>query len=112
LTHFPRGRYDPSAGVDRPEGSRAISTRAHPPQAGHDFDRLDRAVQQLAARFRAVVAENARLAREVAERERRMAELESKLREGNQLRRDVAKRIDDLIGQIDHLEVQLGQRGD
>lgn len=41
-----------------------------------------------------------------------MAELESKVREGNQLRRDVAKRIDDLIGQIDHLEVQLGTRSE
>jgi len=41
----------------------------------------------------------------------RIQALEGDLRHANQRRQDVAKRIDELIGQIDHLEGQLGNEG-
>jgi uncharacterized protein (DUF1501 family) len=34
------------------------------------------------------------------------------VRHANQRRQDIAKRIDELIAQIDHLEAQLGNEGD
>jgi hypothetical protein len=37
--------------------------------------------------------------------------LEGDLREAHQRRKDIAKRIDELIGQIDHLDAQLGSEG-
>jgi len=69
-------------------------------------------VRGLADRCRKLRDENARLAREVGERDQRVSELEAQLRHANQLRRDVAKRIDDLIGQIDHLETQFTARAE
>jgi len=69
-------------------------------------------VEALADRCRRLREENARLERAAAEREQRVAGLETQLREANQLRRDVAKRLDDLIGQIDHLEVQFTARSE
>jgi septal ring factor EnvC (AmiA/AmiB activator) len=72
-----------------------------------DIERLERAVQALAERHAAVRDENSKLARDVAERDQRIAELEGELRRHNQTRRDVARRIDDLVGQIDDLEGRL-----
>ena len=72
-----------------------------------DIERLERAVQALAERHAAVRDENIKLARDVAERDQRIAELEGELRRHNQTRRDVARRIDDLVGQIDELEGRL-----
>jgi chromosome segregation ATPase len=73
----------------------------------YDFDRLERAVE-------ALVEENARLRRE-RESHRgeldgmldRVRVLEGQLREANQRRQDVAKRIDELIAQMDSLDAQL-----
>ena len=39
---------------------------------------------------------------------RRIRGLEEQLLEANQKRQDVAKRIDELISQLDHLDAQLG----
>ena len=72
-----------------------------------DIERLERAVQALAERHAAVRDENTKLARDVAERDQRIAELEGELRRHNQTHRDVARRIDDLVGQIDELEGRL-----
>ena len=41
------------------------------------------------------------------ERDARVRSLEEQLRSANQLRQDVAKRIDELIGQIDQLDAEL-----
>lgn len=54
--------------------------------------------------------ENTRLAETLAARDRHVEELESRLREGNQLQRDVGKRIDDLLGQIDQIELHFAER--
>jgi hypothetical protein len=74
------------------------------------IDRLERAVQALAERYAGVRDENAKLARDVAERDRRIAELESEARRQNQRRRDVALRIDELVAQIEQLEGRLVAR--
>jgi chromosome segregation ATPase len=73
----------------------------------YDLDRLERAIAGL-------VEDNARL-REAAsemrhaldERTARIVRLEGELRESNQRRQDVAKRIDELISQMDALDAQL-----
>jgi len=95
-----------------PVGRSEIPKQPQGPDESYDFDRLERAVHALADRCRKLRDENARLAREVADREQRVGDLESQLRQANQLRRDVTKRIDDLIGQIDHLEHQFTARAE
>lgn len=42
------------------------------------------------------------------EKNGRIRSLEEQLLEANQKRQDVAKRIDELISQLDHLDTQLG----
>lgn len=76
-----------------------------------EFDRLERAVVELMDRFESVRRENTRLAEALASRDRRVEELESRCRESNQRQRDVAKRIDDLLGQIDQIELHFAERG-
>jgi septal ring factor EnvC (AmiA/AmiB activator) len=53
--------------------------------------------------------ENAALRRKLEEQGRRLRVLEGQLLDANQRRQDVAKRIDELISQIDHLEGQLAR---
>lgn len=77
-----------------------------------DFERLEKAVLELASRYGAARRENARLVAALGASERRVAQLEDELREANQLRSDVAKRIDDLVGQIDQIEGRFAARGD
>ena len=55
--------------------------------------------------------ENKVLREQLASRLQRIQSLEGDLRHANQRKQDVAKRIDELIGQIDHLEMQLGSEG-
>jgi septal ring factor EnvC (AmiA/AmiB activator) len=69
-------------------------------------------VHSLADRFAALRDQNAKLARDVAERDERIAELESEVRRQGQTRREVARRIDDLVGQIDQLEGRLAGQAD
>ncbi|MGH0032511.1 MAG: hypothetical protein ACQGVC_22185 [Myxococcota bacterium] len=73
----------------------------------YDLDRLERAIG-------ALVEENARLREEAAslqhaldEKSGRVIALEGQLLEANQRRQDVAKRIDELIAQMDALDAQL-----
>lgn len=56
--------------------------------------------------------ENRQLREQLASRVQRIQTLESELRHANQRRQDIAKRVDELIAQIDQLDVQLGQAED
>lgn len=69
-------------------------------------------MQALAERHAALRDQNTKLAGDVAERDRRIAELEGELRRQHQTRRDVARRIEDLVGQIDELEGRLVARAE
>jgi septal ring factor EnvC (AmiA/AmiB activator) len=73
----------------------------------YDFERLERAVAALAALCRRQRQENAGLRRELEQRGQRIRALDGKLLEANQKRQDVAKRIDELIAQIDQLDASL-----
>jgi septal ring factor EnvC (AmiA/AmiB activator) len=75
----------------------------------YDFDRLERAVSDLAEAHRRQRDENAVLRRKLEEQARRLRALEGQLLDANQRRQDVAKRIDELISQLDHLEGQLAR---
>jgi septal ring factor EnvC (AmiA/AmiB activator) len=75
-----------------------------------EIDRLERAVLALAERFIGLRDENAKLARDVAERDQLIAQLEAEARHQNQRRRDVAQRIDELVAQIEQVEGRLVAR--
>ena len=72
-----------------------------------DLARLERAIATLSDAHRRVRDENAALRRKIEERSRRVRALEERLIEANQQRQDVAKRVDELIAQLDHLDAQL-----
>jgi chromosome segregation ATPase len=76
-----------------------------------EWERLERAVLELAARYAALRDEQTRLADALGASERRVAELEAELRQANQVRTDVAKRVDDLVGQLDQIETRFAARG-
>ncbi len=59
------------------------------------------------ASHRRLQQENAGLRADVDQSNRRIRGLDEKLLQANQRRQDVAKRIDELIAQIDHLGAQL-----
>lgn len=73
---------------------------------GIDLDRLESAVRDLTERFVAQRDEAAKLRGEIAMRDRRVEELEAEMRRLQQARREVARRIDDLIEQIGKLEAR------
>jgi predicted RNase H-like nuclease (RuvC/YqgF family) len=98
LTPFPARRYD------RCDGGPPIPERER-----YDFERLERAVEALAKAHRRLRDENSTLRRKVEEKGRRIRALEGRLLEANQRRQDVAKRIDELIAQVNHLDAQLAQ---
>jgi chromosome segregation ATPase len=75
----------------------------------YDFGRLERAVEALAEAYRRLRGENAGLRRKVEEKARRIRGLEERILEANQKRQDVAKRIDELVAQLDHLDAQLAR---
>jgi len=77
-----------------------------------DFDRLEAAVVALADQHKRALKDNEALRRAVDERDRRIRALEAETLELNQRRRDVAKRIDDLLAQMDQLDVELGSAGE
>ncbi len=78
----------------------------------YDFDRLERAVTDLANAHRQITEQNALLRSELGERNRVIRELEGRVLESNQKRQDVTKRIDELIAQLDQLDAQLAQSDD
>ena len=73
-----------------------------------DFTRLERAVVALTEVYRRQCEEAAELRRKLEEKGRRIRSLEGQLLEANQRQQDVAKRIDELMSQLDHLDGQLG----
>ena len=75
-----------------------------------DLERLERALGALLNRYRAVQEENRKLGRALEEREGRVRTLDGQLLEMNQRRQDAAKRIDDLLSQIDRIDAELGER--
>lgn len=73
---------------------------------------MERAVATLIATGERLRQENQLLREQAASRSQRIQALETDLRHANQRRQDVAKRIDELISQVDHLETQLESEGD
>jgi uncharacterized protein YhaN len=74
-----------------------------------DFARLEHAVEALSDAHRRLRRENAGLRRKVEEKARQVRSLEERMIEANQKRQDVAKRIDELVAQLDHLDTQLAR---
>jgi len=66
-------------------------------------------VSNLARAYRSAQQDRGVLRRRVEEQNRHIRSLEGRLLEANQRRQDVAKRIDELVAQLDHLEGQLGE---
>jgi septal ring factor EnvC (AmiA/AmiB activator) len=59
-------------------------------------------------KYRVLQGENASLRADLEGRESRIRSLDDQILEMNQNRQDAAKRIDDLIAQIDQLDERLG----
>jgi septal ring factor EnvC (AmiA/AmiB activator) len=76
--------------------------------ATYDFERLERVVEDLVQAYQRQAHENAGLRRRLEEKSRELRMLEGQLLGANQKRQDVAKRVDELISQLDHLDGQLG----
>lgn len=89
------------------KGERAISSEAKI-YAGRDvdIDRLEAAIRKLVARHRELLIDNASLREQIVLRDEKVLALEAEIRDLNQCRQDVAKRIDDLIAQIEQIENQ------
>jgi len=77
-------------------------------QEAYGFDRLERAVAALVEQHERMQKENGELRRGLAEKAEQLRLVEAELLEANQRRKDVAKRVDDLIAQLDQLDAQLG----
>jgi chromosome segregation ATPase len=75
----------------------------------HDFKRLEEAVASLVDRYRRSLGEVADLRRSLAERDERLAGQAQQIALLGERNRDVAKRLDDLIGELDRLDEQLAQ---
>ncbi len=73
----------------------------------YDFERLERVVEDLARAHQRQLHENVGLRRKLDQKGRELRALEGQLLEANQKRQDVAKRVDELISQLDHLDGQL-----
>jgi chromosome segregation ATPase len=85
----------------------SIRTRPGGRVIPNDFQRLSRVVGQLVDEFQKLRRENAMLRRDLGEREVKVRALEEKILELNQLRTDVAKRIDDLVAHVELLDAKL-----
>lgn len=72
-----------------------------------DLDRLERAFSALIAQNETLRRERDGLRQDLQRSTTRIAALEGQLLDANQRRKDVAKRIDELIAQIDQLDAQL-----
>ena len=91
------GTFRGSAGGRQIPDSRAIP----------DFKRLEEAVTALVDRYHRAQHQIAALRRDLAERDQRIQSQTREIRELNQCHQDVAKRLDDLIGELDRLDAQL-----
>lgn len=64
----------------------------------------------LVLRYEKLQSENVELRRTLQEQEQHVRGLDAKIREANQRRQDVGKRIDDLIAQIDQVDARFEVR--
>lgn len=78
--------------------------------AEDDFTQLERAIHGLVDRQRALGLSESGLRRDLETSDRRIRVLEEEVRDLNQQRCDVAKRIDDLVAQLERLEADLAAR--
>lgn len=101
MTRLAASRYDP---VHR--GGDIISSGE---RDAYGWDRLEQAISNLVESRQRLQRENQALRRDLENRDRRLRTLEGQLLEANQKRRDVAKRIDELITQIDFLDSRLDE---
>lgn len=89
------------------KGESAISNEANICLGGDvDVDRLEAAIRKLVARHRELLIDNASLREQIVLRDEKVLALEAEIRDLNQRRQDVTKRIDDLIAQIEQIENQ------
>ena len=65
-------------------------------------------MRSLVEKYRVLQGENASLRADLEGRDSRIRSLDDQILEMNQNRQDVAKRIDDLIAQIDQLDERFG----
>jgi len=74
---------------------------------GYDFKRLERVFKALIEEHHRLRDDNTGLRDEVRQSRIALRTLEGQLLDANQKRQDVAKRIDELIAQIDQLDHQF-----
>jgi len=77
---------------------------------GSQFERLEALVRSLVDRHRVLNADRKQLRERVAQRDARIRALDARLVQTNQLRRDAAKRIDELAVQLDRVEAELARK--
>jgi len=65
-------------------------------------------VRSLVEKYRVLQVENASLRADLEGRDSRIRSLDDQILEMNQTRQDAAKRIDDLIAQVDQLDERFG----
>lgn len=107
ISHATTHPANPSVKPPSDRNGRGAEGRTEEGTPAYDLDRLERAIA-------ALVQDNARMREEAGalrhsldERAARIVRLEGELLEANQRRQDVAKRIDELISQMDALDAQL-----
>lgn len=91
-------------------GEPSDSSREHPDLL--NFQKLEQLVSALADRYEKLRRHHASLRERFAASDMRARELEGELRELRQGRRDAAKRIDELIAQLDHVDADVARRLD
>ena len=77
---------------------------------GSRFERLEALVRTLVERHGALNTDRKQLRERIAQRDARIKTLDARLVQSNQLRRDAAKRIDELLAQLDRLEAEIARR--
>jgi peptidoglycan hydrolase CwlO-like protein len=77
---------------------------------GSQFERLEVLVRALVDRHRTLAAGQKQLRERVAQREARIKALDAQIVQSNQQRRDAAKRIDELMTQLDRVEAEVARR--
>jgi chromosome segregation ATPase len=80
--------------------------------SAYGFERLEQAVEALAARKQQLESENAELQRTLDTRGRTIRDLELRALESNQRRKDARKRLDELIERVEGLEARAGSAKD
>jgi peptidoglycan hydrolase CwlO-like protein len=74
------------------------------------FERLEALVRTLVERHRAALSEQAQLRERLAQRDARIKALDAQLVGLNQRRRDAAKRIDELLAQLERVQSEIERR--